>query len=101
MEIYMFGIKERSKTVREELRYDDGMEYKYTLTVRRSDRTASYGLALYSVKAELVDNEGIHSEASLIDAFRSPEAAFRFFDHITRNLATPIDLPFVFEDERD
>ena len=96
----MFGVKEKAKTVREEVRYENGMEYKYTLSVKISDRTASYGLALYSVRVELIDRQGVHSEASLIDAFRSPEAAFSFFYRITSNLATPIDLPFVFEDDR-
>lgn len=96
----MLKVKENSTTVREEVRYANGMEYRYALSARRSEMTASFGLTLYSIKVELIDKRGVHSEASLIDAFRSPEAAFRFFERIINNLATPIDLPFVFEDEK-
>ena len=95
----MFKLKERSRTVRQEIRYDEGMEYIYTLTVRTSDKTASFGLTLYSVAVQLTDNDGVKSEASLVDAFRSSSEAFHFFNRIVGNLATPIDLPFVFEDE--
>ena len=96
----MFGVKEKSKIVREEVRYANGMEYKYTLSVKTSEMTASFGLSLYSIRVELIDKRGIHTEATLNDAFRSPEAAFSFFARVTSNLATPIDLPFVFDDER-
>ena len=96
----MIKVSEKSQTVREEKRTDNGIEYKYTLSVRRSDRTASYGLALYSIKVEMTDLTGAVSEASLVDAFRSAELAFRFFDRVVDNLATPIDLPFVFDDEK-
>ena len=96
----MFKVKENCAIVREEVRSADGMEYRYTLSARRSEKTSSFGLTLYSIKAELIDKDGRHSEASLVDAFRSPEAAFGFFERIADNLATPIDLPFVFEDEK-
>ena len=95
----MSTTKTKSETVRREQREAEGISYDYTLSVKRSERTASFRLPLYSVGVRIVDERGVESSAMLEDVFLSSESAFAFFDRIVENLATPIDLPFVFEDE--
>ena len=86
------------KTVRFEERREGGILYEYTLSVEESRRMASYGLSLYSVRVDMTD-EGERTTAELNSVFSSSERAFRFFDRIVDNLVTPIDLPYVYEDE--
>lgn len=91
--------KKKNMLVRSERRQEDGNEYEYTLTVRESDKTASFRLPLYSIRVAMTTADGQRREAELNDAFRSPRTAFTFFNRIVDNLATPIDLPFVYDDE--
>ena len=91
--------KKKNMLVRSERRNEDGNEYEYTLTVSESDKTASFRLPLYSIRVAMTTADGQRREAELNDAFRSPRTAFTFFNRIVDNLATPIDLPFVYEDE--
>lgn len=91
--------KKKSAIVRSEIRHEDGIEYEYTLTVSESDMTASFRLPLYSIRVAMTTADGQRREAELSDAFRSPRTAFSFFNRIVDNLATPIDLPFVYDDE--
>ena len=95
----MNTTKTRGTIIRRELLSEGGNEYEYTLSMRESEMTASYCLPLYSVGVKMRRSDGELSEATIEDAFRSAEAAFRFFNLIVENVATPIDLPFVFEDE--
>ena len=95
----MNTTEEKSACVRCERRNEDGNEYEYTLTVRESDKTASFRLPLYSIRVAMTTADGQRREAALNDVFLSPKAAFDFFNRIVDNLATPIDLPFVYEDE--
>ena len=90
---------EKITTLREETRETKDALYTYTLTVRTGDSVASFGLPLYSVWINMTDKDGNHTEASLEDIFSDSKSAFRFFDKLIRNLATPIDLPYVLEDE--
>ena len=91
--------KEKRAIVRSEIRREDGIEYEYTLTVSESDKTASFRLPLYSIRVAMTTADGQRREAELKDAIRSPRTAFSFFNRIVDNLATPIDLPFVYDDE--
>ena len=91
--------KKKNMLVRSERRQEDGNEYEYTLTVSESDKTASFRLPLYSIRVAMTTADGQRREAELNDAFRSPRTAFTFFNRIVDNLATPIDLPFVYDDE--
>lgn len=91
--------EKRPSTVRCERRQTNDAEYEYILSVRVSERTASFGLQLYSISVTMTTAEGCRSESRLEDVFLSSRAAIAFFDKIVENLATPIDLPFVFEDE--
>ena len=95
----MNTTKEKINYVRCEKRQVDGNEYEYTLTVRESNKTASFRLPLYSVQVAMTTANGIRREAELNDAFLSQRTALAFFERIVDNLATPLDLPFVYDDE--
>jgi len=93
--------KEMSKEsiVRKESRELDGNLYEYTLSVKISNKVASYRLPLYSVRVEMTDALGRRSSSSLDDVFYDSQRAFSFFNRAVENFATPIDLPYIFEDE--
>ncbi len=89
-----------SKTViREERTSKDGAEYTYRLFVKRSEMVASFRLPLYSISVEMTDAEGNRTEATLTDIFSDVKRAHSFFDYIFSNLATPLNLPYILEDE--
>ena len=85
--------------VRTEERTSNGAVFQYRLTVRESDRVASFGIPLYSVAVEMTDR-GNRTEACVRDCFSDAERAFVFFNKVVDHLATPIDLPYILEDER-
>ena len=87
------------RTVRIEKAEVEGRFYKYRLSVKRSTKTPSYTPPLYSITVEMTDEEGVKTAASLKEAFSDSETAFVFFNKIFENLATPIDLPYVFSDD--
>ncbi len=91
--------KFKESTVKTERRTKDGIDYSYELTVKESTNLASYRLPLYSVavKMESFDGEIATSEKS--DVFADAGKALAFFDMLVENLATPIDLPYIIEDE--
>ena len=86
------------RTVRIEKAEVEGRFYKYRMSVRRST-TQSYTPPLYSITVEMTDEKGEKTAASLKEAFSDAETAFVFFNKIFENLATPIDLPYVFADD--
>ena len=47
----------------------------------------------------MTDSNGVSSSADVTDAFADASRATRFYDMLVRNMATPIDLPYVLEDE--
>lgn len=91
--------KKHYNLVRKEEKSEDGYSYTYELLVRRGVRTADFGLSLYSIKISMTDPSGNRSEREATDVFSSSNEAVRFFDRLVRNLATPIDLCYVVEDE--
>ena len=86
------------RTVRIEKAEVEGRFYKYRLSVRRST-APSHTPPLYSITVEMTDEKGEKTAASLKEAFSDAETAFVFFNKIYENLATPIDLPYVFSDD--
>lgn len=86
-------------TVREETKETEDALYTYTLSSKSGDKVANYGLTLYSVEIQMTDKNGVHTASSLEDIFSDSGTAFKFFDKLSKNLATPIDLPYIFEDE--
>ena len=91
--------KKHYNLVKKEEKSEDGYSYTYELLVRRGVRTADFGLPLYSIKISMTDTSGNRSEREATDVFSSSDEAVRFFDRLVRNLATPIDLCYVVEDE--
>lgn len=87
------------KTVRTEILEADGYRYTYRLITRESRATASYRLPLYSIRIHLLSPSGEETEAELSDVFADPGRALLFFDRLKEYLVTPIDLPYIFEDE--
>ena len=78
---------------------DNGISYSYSLIERCSSMMPSYGLPLYSLRVLMTDSDGESTEAMAEDLFRDVNKALSFYDKIVRNLATPIDLAYVIEDE--
>ena len=91
--------KTDEKIIRTEMCEEDGYRYTYDLLTRESRATASFRLPLYSIRVTLLSPEGKETQAELSDVFADPGRAILFFDHVRENLATPSDLPYIFEDE--
>ena len=87
------------RVVRHEEKFDKGYVYGYTLSVSESGRVASYKLPLYSISVELTDPAGDTTQAETRELFADIGKAISFFEKLVRNLATPIDLAYIVEDE--
>lgn len=77
----------------------EGYSYTYELILRKGIRTHDWGLPLYSIKVSMTDNNGRKSQSEATDVFTDRKRAEGFFHKLVRNLATPIDLGYVVEDE--
>ena len=82
-----------------EERSDDFNTYSYELIVRNGDSTASWRMPLYSIKVIMTDAKGNKKSADAKDVFSNFDKAREFFTRIVNNLATPIDLAYILEDE--
>ena len=87
------------KTIRQEAREKDGNEYLYELSMLESSMVASYGLPLYSINVQLTMHSGEKTAATVKEKFADAGQAICFFERLVDNLATPIDLPYIVEDE--
>lgn len=85
--------------VAKEERCENDFSYTYELILREGRRTADYRLPLYSVKVSMTDPSGRNSQKEVKDVFINKDRAMDFFNKLVRNLATPIDLGYVLEDE--
>ena len=88
----------QSKTetvIRSEKVLDRGNLYCYTLT----ESDSANGTMLYSLRISLRMKNGEFSENTARDIFTEKSAAMHFFDKMLKNLATPLNLPYVIEDE--
>ena len=88
-----------SKIIRKETRCDGENTYSYELFSCEGDNLVSFRLPLYSIKITMTDSQGNVKHADAKDAFSDASKALVFFDKIVRNLATPIDLAYIIEDE--
>ena len=92
--------KRRSGTVlRKEERIVDQNEYSYELIMREGANTACWRMPLYSIRVKMKDACGVSRSADTSDIFADINKAITFFEKIVRNLATPIDLAYIVEDE--
>ena len=81
------------------VRESEGYSYTYELILREGERTHDWRLPLYSVRISMTDPDGRTSQREATDLFASEDRATELFDRLVRNLATPIDLSYVVEDE--
>ena len=89
-----------TEIIRTEVREKDGYEYKYSLSLSEGQRVASYGIPLYSISVEMTaQNNGNATKSDAENLFSDIAKANGFFEKIVDNLATPIDLPYIVEDE--
>ena len=91
--------KTKDTVIRKETRCQDGCEYCYTLLMKESTNVASYKIPLYSVNIDLKMADGERTNADAKEIFADAGKALDFFDKLVLNLATPIDLPYIIEDE--
>ena len=80
-------------------RSEGSFSYIYELILREGAMTADWGLPLYSIRVSMTDENGKESSREARDVFTDRKKAERFFKKLVRNLATPIDLGYVVEDE--
>ena len=97
----MQKLENKEIILRKDERFDGGDRYTYLLLMRESDFVASFGITIYSVRVEMLREDGMSSAAEIKDVFANLDKANRFVDKLARNLATPIDLPYVLEDEME
>ncbi len=86
-------------TIRTEERQKDGIGYRYELVMRESTKLVSYGIPLYTVLVKMTHENGETTCADAKELFADPGKAIVFFEKLVDNLATPIDLPYIIEDE--
>ena len=84
--------------IREE-RSDEYFLYTYELILREGRQTVNWRLPLYSIRITLIDSYGTKSEREATDVFTDRAKAENLFNRLVRNLAAPIDLCYVVEDE--
>ncbi len=78
----------------------DGIRYTYILSVKISEHVASFKLPLYSIGITMQMPDGEKTSAAAENAFADIGKALTFFDKAIRYLITPIDLPYVLEDDK-
>ena len=88
----------RLKVLRKEHVEDDGTVYRYGLKVRRCFPKAKR-MPLYFFSVEMILSDGNTTYAEARENFIDVSTALSLFDKLVRNLTTPIDLPYVLEDE--
>ena len=93
------NVKTIDTAIRTERREMNGDIYSYELHKKEGAHTECYGLPLYTINVEMRARDGAVTRAEARDRFLDPGHAICFFEKLVRNLATPIDLPYIIEDE--
>lgn len=96
-------MRQKEKTtdtvIRCDARCEEGFSYKYELIMKEGEGVASWRIPLYSIKVHLTDRNGKCTSADIKDVFADLGKAIIFYERLVRNLATPIDLAYILEDE--
>ena len=95
----MSKSKINHKILRKEERSVDNSIYTYELILREGDATACWRMPLYSIRVKMRDTLGVCRTADAKDIFSDGVKAVSFFEKLVKNLATPIDLAYIVEDE--
>ena len=85
--------------IRKDVKEADGAKYTYTLIMSESNKVASFKIPLYSVEIEMVDSDGNMTSARTRELFADVGKAISFYKKLCENLATPLNLPYILEDE--
>ena len=96
----MNKTKKMGDIIRKDERQDEFNIYTYELSVRLGTDTANFRLPLYSVRISMTDAYGNTREGCVGDAFADSAKAIKFYERLVDGLATPIDRPYILEDER-
>lgn len=91
--------KVKETVIRSEVRFCEGMDYLYELVMCESRRLASFRIPLYSIRVTMSGEDMPKSTATTSEVFSDPGKAIDFFEKAVDNLATPIDLGYILEDE--
>jgi hypothetical protein len=75
----------------------DGVKYRYGLYEFSSEGAASFKITLYGIRADIETKIGTESYKTG-GLFVSFKKAVSFFDFLSKNLATPKNLPYLVED---
>ena len=88
------------KIIINETRVCDGITYKYSLIESTNLQISCYKIPLYSVRIEMLihENESF-SENESVALFSDLNKATDFYYKLVSNLATPMNLPYIIEDE--
>ena len=89
----------KDSVIKKEIKEEDGAKYCYSLVMSESNKVASYKLPLYSVEIEMTDKHGNVTNARTRDLFADVGKAISFYRKLVENLATPLNLPYILEDE--
>ena len=87
------------KIIKTQLKESSGVSYTYNLSVCESEHVASFGMPLYSIEIKESDERGKVTEAKIKEMFADPGRALAFYERLVKNLATPVDLPYILEEE--
>ena len=82
-----------------EERQSEGFGYRFELLRGESNYTASFRIPLYSIRVTLTSPDGETTSSEIKEVFADAGKAILFFDKVVRNLATPVDLAYILEDE--
>ena len=89
----------KDTVLKSEMREADGALYRYVLIMSESNKVASFKLPLYSIEIEMTDADGDVTNARTRELFADVGKALSFFKKLVDNLATPLNLPYIVEDE--
>jgi hypothetical protein len=87
------------KILRKDVKEADGTRYTYRLVMCESNKVASFKIPLYSVEVEMIDSYGNTTSARTGELFADVGKAISFYKKLCDNLATPLNLPYILEDE--
>jgi len=87
-------ISGTDRAIKNETVLNRGNLYSYELTARESGK-----ITLYSIKITLKTAFGEITERVAENIFDNEEDAVAFYEMLIKNLATPLNLPYIVEDE--
>ena len=86
------------RIIRTERREEDGAVYTYALIESAPKRIGRLSIPLYSIRVTMAMDAEI-TENTLTEVFADIGKAITFFATLVENLATPMDLNYIFEDK--